>query len=138
VALVTLENGREKPVSVVPRLLGDLQGTDHDFEQWGFTATAITTQMAIDERLTDTLGVYVLQAASPGPAYNGGLRRGDVIKKVDNRPVKDLQGLINFYDSLKDNEKLLLTVDRRGSIRLVLLKVDLTDESNERNIQPNE
>ncbi len=135
VKVLTLESGQEKPLTVVPRLLGDLQGTDHDFQQWGFTATAITTQMALDERLTDTLGAYVLQAASPGPAYNGGLRRGDVIKKVDNRPVENLTQLINFYDSLKDNEKLLLTVDRRGAVRLVLLKVDLTDERNE---QPHE
>jgi len=136
VTVEALETGQEKTLTVVPRLLGDLRGSlDHDFQQWGFTATAITTQRAIDERLTDTLGVYVLQAASPGPAYNGGLRRGDVIKKVDNRPVEDLPQLMSLYDSMKDSEKLLLTVDRRGSVRLVLVKVDLTDERNE---QPNE
>lgn len=130
VRVVTLSGGEERLLTVTPRPLGDLQGTDFDFDRWGFTARAITTQMAIDDRLPDTLGVYVTQAASPGPAYNGGLRRGDVIRKVNNRPVDDLEQLKNLYESLKDEEKLLLSTGRRGSTRLVLLKIDLEEEKD--------
>jgi serine protease Do len=133
VEVTALVNGNRKQLKMIPRLLGDLQGNDFDFEKWGFTAKAITKQMAIDERLTDTVGVYVTQAAAPGPAYSGGLLRGDVIKKVNNRPIEDLDQLKTIYEKLKDNDKLLLTADRSNTIRLVLLKLDKEKEevSNE-------
>jgi len=128
VRVVTLSGGEKQVYSITPRALGDLQGTDFDFDRWGFTARAITTQMAIDNRLPDTVGVYVTQAASPGPAYDGGLRRGDVIKKVNNVPVENLDQLKKMYASLKDEGKVLLTTARRSATRLVLMKIDLTEE----------
>jgi len=129
VELATLSNGRQISRTITPRLLGDLQGNDFDFDRWGFTAKAITNQMAIDERMSDTLGVYVTQAAAPGPAYNGGLRSGDVIRKVNNHPVDSLAQLMDLYQSLKGDEKLLLSINRRNSVRLVLLKLDKIEET---------
>jgi serine protease Do len=130
VEMVVLTNGEEKRLSIVPRLLGDLQGTDFDFEKWGFTTKAITRQMAIDNRLEDTVGVYVTQAAAAGPAYSGGLRRGDVIKKVNDLPMDDLDQLKKMYESLENEEKLLLTINRNNNIRFVLLKLDKEKEEN--------
>ncbi len=124
IEVTALVNGGEKQFKIIPRLLGDLQGTDFDFEKWGFTAKALTKQMAIDNRLQDTLGVFVTQAAAPGPAYSGGLRRGDVIKKVNNKIMDDLEQLKQLYESLKSEEKLLLTIDRNDSIRFILLKLE--------------
>jgi len=128
VELVALVKGQEKRLQITPRLLGDLQGTDFDFEKWGFTAKSITKQMAIDYRLSDTTGVYVTQAAAPGPAYNGGLQRGDVIKKVNNQLMDDLEQLKALYETLKTDEKLLLTVNRNNSLRFVLVKLDKKTE----------
>lgn len=124
VEAVTLGNGQQQRYTVFPRPLGDLQGNDFDFERWGFTAKGITNQMAIENRLDDTLGVYVTQAAAPGPAYNGGLRRGDVIKKVNNQPVADLEQLKQVYASLDGIEKILLTTDRSDNVRFILIKLD--------------
>jgi serine protease Do len=133
VEIRTLAGGQEKRQMIKPRLLGDLQGTDFDFEKWGFTTKAITNQMAINNRLKDTLGVYVTQAASTGPAFSGGLRRGDVIKKVNNQPADDLNQLKRLYEALKGEEKLLLMINRRDNVRFVLLKLDKEreTESNE-------
>jgi len=131
VEVVSLTGGQEKHLSIVPRLLGDLQGQDFDFEKWGFTARGITNQMAIDERLKDTLGVYITQAAQLGPAYNGGLRAGDVICKIDNRPVNHPDQLKSVYESLKDSTKVLLTVNRNSDVRYVLIKVEKSDVEKE-------
>jgi serine protease Do len=128
VKVIALANGEEKRLTVVPRFLGDLQGSDFDFEKWGFTTKAITKQMAIDNRLEDTLGVYVTQAAAPGPASSGGLRRGDVIKKVNNQPMDNLDNMKLIYESLKIENKLLLTIDRNNSIRFILLRLDKEKE----------
>jgi serine protease Do len=128
VAIVTLRGGEERRGMIVPRLLGELQGRDSDFEQWGFTAKAITTQMAIDERLPDTLGVYITQAVVPGPAYDGGLRSGDVIRQVNRQPIDDLDHLKQLYEAMRAEQKILLTVNRGGSLRYVLVKAEQNEE----------
>lgn len=130
VDVVTLSGGTEQEHELTPRELGDLQGTDFDFDRWGFTTKAITTQMAIDNRLPDTIGVFVTQAASPGPAYDGGLRRGDVIKKVNNMQVDNLDQLKLLYESLAEDDKILLTTARRSATRLVLIKIDITEDKD--------
>lgn len=131
VEAVTLHGGQETRCLIIPRSLGNLQGEDFDFEKWGFTARGITNQTAIDERLKDTLGIYVTQAAQLGPAANGGLRAGDVIKKIDNRTVDHPDQLRSIYESLKDAPKVLLTVNRNSDIRYVLMKLEKTDIEKE-------
>ncbi|MEZ5359970.1 MAG: trypsin-like peptidase domain-containing protein [Candidatus Zixiibacteriota bacterium] len=130
---VVLHNGDDKIVKVVPRLLGDLQGDDFDFEKWGFTAKAITNQMAIDDRLKDTLGVYVTNSAMAGAAYSGGLLRGDVIQEVNNKKIINLDELKTFYEEMQEDEKVLLTIDRRDSRRLVLIKLDNEKDTDSEN-----
>lgn len=127
VELVTLVDGRQQTKKVTTRLLGELQGKDFDFEKWKFTAKSITNQMAIDERLDDTTGVYVTQAKAPGPAFDGGLRRGDIIKQINRKQVNDLEELKTYYEALADAEKILLTIRRRSDVRYVLVKLDEVD-----------
>lgn len=129
--VVILSNGDNKKLKITPKLLGALQGDDFDFDRWGFTAKSITRQMAIDDRLADTIGVYITQAAAPGPAFNGGLRRGDVIKKVNTNSVVDLKGLKDQYEVIKNEDKILLTVNRRDETRYVLLKLDGNEVEND-------
>jgi serine protease Do len=131
VEIVTLGNGKKTSRDIVPRLLGDLQGSDFDLEKWGFTAKAITRQMSIDNRLKDTIGVYVTQAAAPGPAYSGGLRRGDIIKAVNNQAMNDLEQLKLAYEAMKGKERVLLTIDRNDNIRFALLKPEKEEEVDE-------
>ncbi len=124
VDLTILAGGKEEHRTVTPRLMGDLEGRDFDFERWGFTAKSITTQMALDYRLTDTVGVFVTQARMPGPAFTADLQGGDIIKKVDKQPVNDLDQLMQIYQAMEDENKILLTVHRQGNIRFVLIKYD--------------
>jgi len=131
VDIVVWSNGAQLHRKITPRLLGELQGNDFDFEKWSFTARAITHQMAIDERLSDTMGIFVTQAVAPGPAFNGGLRSGDIIKEVNRQTVNSLAQLKQVYESLRDEQKILLTVSRRNNIRYALLKLDKDREKEE-------
>ncbi|MFH1701028.1 MAG: trypsin-like peptidase domain-containing protein [Candidatus Zixiibacteriota bacterium] len=129
--VVILSNGNNTRLKITPRLLGELQGDDFDFKRWGFTAKSITRQMAIDDRLSDTIGVYITQAAAPGPAFNGGLRSGDVIRKINKDKVLDLQNLKDQYEILNHEEKILLTINRRDETRYILLTLDGNEVGNE-------
>ena len=122
--MVVLSGGKKEHRIIIPRRLGDLEGRDFDFEKWGFTAKSITTQMAIDNQLSDTIGVFVTQAKMPGPAFDGDLRRGDIITKVSNRPVENLDQLKQVYETLAAEKKILLVIHRHEDLRFVLLKLD--------------
>ncbi len=127
---VILHNGDDKVVALTPRLLGDLQGDDFDFEKWGFTAKAITNQMALDDRLPDTLGVFVTNSAMAGAAYSGGLLRGDIILEVNSNAIGSLEALKTMYEENREDDKLLLTINRSDSRRLVLIKLDNEKDEN--------
>ena len=129
IPIVVLSNGDTLIVDIVPELLSNLSEDDFDFERWGFTAKSITHQMAIDDRLPDTLGVYVTQAAAAGAAFSGGLRRGDVIIGVNRQPVSDMDGFRQVYESFKDENRILLSVKRREDTRFVLIKLDEQKEN---------
>ena len=105
------------------RELGDIQGDDFVSKDWGFTVKGVTRQMQIEEQLTDTLGVFVVGVKNVSPAGNGGLRRRDVVTKINDENILQLSDFIDLYNSLSnvDDMKILLTVKRGGSTRFVYL-----------------
>lgn len=113
----------EFKATVTTRKLGALRGEDFDVKAWGFTVKGITGQMRIDEQLKDTVGIYVTGVKRTGPADNGGLRRGDVIKKIGDTTVSSLEEFTKLYDAQSAEKKnVLLTTDRRGATRFALIK----------------
>jgi len=67
-----------------------------------------------------------------GAASEGNLRRGDVIKEVNEVPTPYFQ---NFYDKYQEltaakMEKVLLTVKHSGNTKYILLKVDYRNLSD--------
>ena len=125
-SLKVLRDEENYNFKVVTKQLGDLQGEDFECKNWGFTVKAITKQMQIDNQLDDTMGVMVVGVKSVSSADEGGLRRGDVIAKVDRLDIKSLADFIKTYNNLTvaRAEKALLTIRRNGSTRFVPIKVD--------------
>ncbi len=125
-SLKVLRDEQVYSFKVTTKRLGDLQGEDFECRGWGFTVKAITKQMQIDNQLDDTLGVIVIGVKSVSTAEEGGLRRGDVISKVDKDYVNNLSDFVSVYNNFTSLEvdKVLLTVKRGGSTRFVLVKVD--------------
>ncbi len=117
--------------TVQTKQLGDLQGEDFECKKWGFTAKAITRQMQIEERLEDTTGVLVVGVKRIGPASKGGLRRNDVIVKINETRVNGLTDFVRLYDqlSLDQSNRVLLVVKRGGALRFVIVKAE--EESGE-------
>ncbi len=110
---------------VVTRALGQLQGEDYECADWGFTVRHITHQMHLAGQLRDSVGVLVTGVRRAGPADIGGLGRSDVLKSVNRESVSGLTDLIKLYDRLADEkpEKLLLSVNRQGAIRLIVINL---------------
>ncbi len=132
ITLKVFRDGEEYPVKVVTRQLGDLQGEDFEAAKWGFTVKAITRQMQIDNSLDDTLGVLVTGVKRSGSAGGlDGLRRGDVISKINNVRVNGLSVFAALYAELSKDRRVMIQTNRNGAIRYMVLKIEEEEKVNE-------
>lgn len=123
----------EKSVSltVLTHELGEIMGEDLECKEWGFTVKGITKQMAVENQLEDTLGVYVAGVKRVGAGAEGNLGRGNVIREINEIVIDDFNQFYNKYGELTDSraERVLLTVESSGNTRYILLKVDFDKAS---------
>ena len=128
--LKVMRNDEEFIIKVITEELGEIQGEDYEAKEWGFTVKAITQQMQVQNQLEDNKGVFVVGVKNNRSARDGGLRRRDVIIKVNDTDIENLGDFIAIYDSKSENkDNVLLTVKRGGGIKYVLLNLeDATEE----------
>lgn len=126
ISLKVLRDEQNYEFKVITKQLGDLQGEDFECKGWGFTVKAITRQMQIERQLDDTSGVIVVGVKAVSAADEGGLRRNDVIVKVDKQTIESLAEFVDVYNTLTGMgaKKALLTIKRGGSTRFVPVKID--------------
>ncbi len=77
-------------------------GEEWAFEKWGLTVREVSRAFARELQLNSDDGVVVIGTQSAFPAENAGLRRGDVISKINQNEVvglEDLKGVYDDYDS---------------------------------------
>lgn len=120
-------------LEVTARALGELQGEDFECPGWGFTVKGITSQMQIENQFPDSTGVFVIGVKQAGPADEGGLSGGDVITVINEQPIIGLADFAPLYEELVAShvDRILTTVSRGGSIRYVLLKIDISSEGDD-------
>jgi serine protease Do len=68
----------------------------------------------------DASGVLVTEVESGSPADDAGLSRGDVIVRINLKPVKNLADFKALIKGIKGN-KFMLTVYRGGAISNIVL-----------------
>jgi Do/DeqQ family serine protease len=69
----------------------------------------------------DTEGIVVTEVDPSGPAAEAGIRTGDVIEEVNQKPVRSVVDLKNAIDESK-NAPLLLLVNQRGTTVFVTVR----------------
>ncbi|SYZ72664.1 Peptidase S1 and S6 chymotrypsin/Hap [Candidatus Zixiibacteriota bacterium] len=134
---LTVQRGDStEAIQLITHELGDVLGEDLECKDWGFTVKGITKQMAVDNQLEDTIGVYVSGVQKVGAAGDGGLLPGDVIREIDERPVTTFKEFYDRYTELTTAaaNRVLLTVKRFGSTKFILLKIE-NDKSDAENIK---
>ena len=107
------------PVNIVKKVVDDLIrfGT----VQRGFLGVSFVNASDFSEEEkkkagipTSAEGIYVSDVPTDGGAYEAGIRKGDILKKVDNKEVTtgaEMQGLISGY---KPGDKVPVTYLRNG------------------------
>jgi len=83
-------------------------------KQCGLTLQEVTPDVVRKLGLSETGGLLVLKVTPGCPAYEGGLRFGDVIKKVEGTYVNTVSNFYRAYQATRAGSQALITV-RRGN-----------------------
>jgi serine protease Do len=88
----------------------------------GFQVQALTPDLARAMRLEVTEGVVVSQVESDGSAAEAGVRRGDVVREVNRKPITDMDSYQEATAQLDLQSPVLLLLERRSGGLYVALK----------------
>ena len=118
--LKIVRNGRDTTItaemSIQPKVKAD------EFETpFGFTVQEITDVIYRQYMLEDREGVLVSFVEVGGVASTAMLDEDDVIKKVEDFKVKNLDDFKKGLDQVKDKKRIMLTVKRGKNNRFILL-----------------
>jgi serine protease Do len=89
----------------------------------GVTITQVTKDVAEAIGLGKAMGALVQSVESGGPADKAGVEAGDIIVKVDGKPVEKSGDLPRIIGAVKPGSKATLQLFRRGSQRDVQVTV---------------
>jgi len=78
----------------------------------GITVQNITPEIAKGLGLKKETGVVVTRVEPGSPAANAGVQTGDVIREVDRKPIKDVDDFVQKIEKSKDQENILLSLQR--------------------------
>lgn len=103
------------PSNIVSKIVEDL--IEYGVVQRGWLGVTISTvnKQLVDERDLDvTSGAYIQAFADQSSAKEAGLREGDVVVKIDDRPIKSNTSLIEYIGTRRPGDKVSITVNRNG------------------------
>jgi serine protease Do len=107
------------PTTTVQAVIPVLKEKGHLDRAWlGVQIQPVTTDIAGSLGLEDAKGALIATPQPDSPAEKAGLKTGDVITKVNGKPIDDARDLARTIGSMAPNTKADLTVFRDGKERL--------------------
>jgi serine protease Do len=76
------------------------------------TVQNLTPEIAKGLGLKTETGILVANVAPGSPAAKADIRSGDVIRQVNKKPVKDVEDFKQKIETAKDQETILLLIQR--------------------------
>jgi S1-C subfamily serine protease len=88
----------------------------------GFHVQEITETIFRQQRLASREGAYVSFVASGSPAAEAGLDVGDVVRRIEARPIADLEDFRAAIDGVASAERFLITAERGDETLFLLVR----------------
>ena len=100
-------------------------GEEKEFKIWGITVRDISRAYANERQLDDDKGVVVTGLSQGYPAAKAELGNDDVIVRVNEKEVEDLDAFAKIYEesTKKKDGTVLVDFKRRRSSQQTVLKV---------------
>jgi len=114
----------EKPVERVEARTDPVDPTKPEGVKLGVTVENVTPEVARQLNLPSAAGALVMDVQSGSPADEGGVRRGDIIREINHKPINNASDLQSTARDLKSGNTVLLKVLRQG--QTLFLAFDLS------------
>jgi len=117
------------PINIAKGILKDLKEKGSVTRGWlGVMIQKITPELAKSFGLNQSEGALVGDVIPGGPAFKGGVKRGDVIVRFDGKDVKDMEDLPKIVAATTPSSVVNVEIVREGSPKTLSIKVEtLTD-----------
>ena len=103
------------PMSTAKTVMEAIIKSGHVVRGWiGVETQDITPALARSFSLPRQNGAMIAGVVRNGPAYKGGVRPGDILLSVDDKPVSDTTGMLNQIAQLVPGEKAKMKVLRKS------------------------
>ncbi len=125
VEVVVFRNGKEKALKVKVGEMPEEKEIAFEKEKeknLGMTVQELTPELASRLGLYDEEGVIVRRVEPNGPADEAGIRRGDIIKEVNRKPIKNMGDFLEAIEKAKPGENILLFIKRGEDTLYLVLK----------------
>jgi serine protease Do len=98
------------------------QGKSQKVDRLGLAVTVPTREQREQLELPAQNGVLV-QNVGPGAAAEAGIRRGDLILRIQDQTIKDVNDFNTLVKALKPGKSIALLVHRKGNALFLALKL---------------
>lgn len=128
--VVKVEVIRKGKIKVFDVKIGKLEETPKKEEaeekvlKLGMRVEEITPEIQHKFGLTEKQGVVVVDVERFSPAYESGIREGDVILEIDQIPVNNINKYYKLISRYKKGDTILFLIKRGGSTIYLTLKVE--------------
>ena len=128
VNMTLIRGGKKKAVVVTIAKLDEEQaaaaeGGDQTSQELGMSVQDLTPDLAKTMGIKEKSGVLVVNVEGDSPAFDKGIRRGDLILEVNRKAVRNAAEFAWAVNAAKKQGSLLLLVKRNGHTRYVALRL---------------
>ncbi len=126
-AILTIwRNGQQVQRQVIPIEEPFTTSKEFEVKDWGMVVNNLNWEIYQAERLPDFNGVYVVGVKTGEAADQAKIYTNDVIRKIDGKPVRNLEDFKRLYQQVKHKPLVLLEIMRGGTIYYAVIKQQAT------------
>lgn len=103
------------PISIAQQVIEQISANGNVTRGWiGIEAQDLTPELAESFKLNSNQGTLIAGVLRNSPADKAGLKPGDILLAIDNKPVFDSGSMLNLIAALRPNQESMVRVYRDG------------------------